>query len=132
MKVFLSNNSGVPAYQQIETQIKQQILNGEIAEGYMLPSIRMLAKQLGIGVITAKRAYDDLAAEGFVYTVQGKGVFAAKIAAEDRLSAYESEVKSRLNAVISYAEECGLSPEKIKQIVNKSMEDYDGRGNKNN
>lgn len=132
MKIFLTNLAGIPAYRQIENQIKQQIISGDIAENEMLPSIRQLAKQLGVGVITAKRAYDDLSAEGFVYSVQGKGVFAAKVEAGEKLKSCETELKNAIKNVVSRAEENGLPPERIRQIINQSLEEYDGRGNKNN
>ncbi len=75
MKVIISNRSGVPIYEQIKEQIKEAILSGELNEDALLPSIRQLAKDLKISVITTTRAYNDLAEEGFVVNVQGKGCY---------------------------------------------------------
>ena len=77
MEIIIRNSSSQPIYEQIYTQIKDLILNGTLAEGDALPSIRGLAKDLRISVITTKRAYDELEREGFVNTVAGKGCFVA-------------------------------------------------------
>lgn len=75
MDIIISNSSGVALYEQIEEQIKSQIITGELAEGDALPSMRILAKELKISIITTKRAYDDLERDGFIYSVTGKGSF---------------------------------------------------------
>ncbi len=75
MDIIISNSSGVPIYEQIEEQIKNQIMTGELAAGDALPSMRMLAKDLRISVITTKRAYEDLERDGFIESVIGKGSF---------------------------------------------------------
>ena len=77
MNIFINNKSGQPIYEQIYSQIKNSIITGEVKEDELLPSIRNLAKDLHISVITTKRAYDELEHEGFVYTVAGKGCFVA-------------------------------------------------------
>ena len=77
MNLWIDNKSGVPIYEQLFTQIKGQIISGELAENTPLPSIRNLAKDLRISVITTKRAYDELEHAGFVYTVPAKGCFVA-------------------------------------------------------
>ena len=77
MNIFIDNKSGLPIYDQIYSQIKTQIINGELKEDDALPSIRGLAKDLRISVITTKRAYDELEREGFIYTVAAKGCFVA-------------------------------------------------------
>jgi GntR family transcriptional regulator len=77
VNIFIDNKSGVPIYDQIYSQIKSQILNESLTEDEALPSIRNLAKDLRISVITTKRAYDELEREGFVYTIAGKGCFVA-------------------------------------------------------
>ena len=73
MKIIISNRLDLPIYAQIEEQIKEQILNGDLAEGTVLPSIRKLASETGVSVITTTRAYSDLAEEGFIGTIPGKG-----------------------------------------------------------
>jgi len=75
MKIILSNRSGIPIYEQIKSQIKEAIFSGELQEDDLLPSIRQLAKNLKISVITTTRAYNDLEEEGFVVSVQGKGFY---------------------------------------------------------
>lgn len=77
MEIYISNSGTKPIYEQITDQIKAAILAGKLAEGEALPSIRFLAKELGISVITTKRAYEDLEAAGFIHTVPGKGSFVA-------------------------------------------------------
>ena len=71
MNIFIDNKSGLPIYDQIYSQIKSQIISGGLREDQLLPSIRNLAKDLGISVITTRRAYDELEREGFIYTVAG-------------------------------------------------------------
>lgn len=75
MNFIISNSSGVPIYEQIEEQIKSQIMTGELKEGDALPSMRVLAKDLKISIITTKRAYEDLERDGFIESVVGKGSF---------------------------------------------------------
>lgn len=75
MDIIISNSSGVPIYEQIEEQIKSQIMSGDLIEGDSLPSMRVLAKELKISIITTKRAYEDLERDGFIYTVVGRGSF---------------------------------------------------------
>lgn len=75
MKIIISNKSDQPIYEQIKSQIKEQILKGIIPENEFLPSIRQLAKDLGISVITTTRAYSDLESEGFIETIRGKGSY---------------------------------------------------------
>ena len=82
MDIIISNSSGVPLYEQIEEQIKSQIMTGELAEGEALPSMRVLAKELKISIITTKRAYEDLERDGFIVSVTGKGSFVKGINSE--------------------------------------------------
>lgn len=79
MDIIISNSSGVHLYEQIEEQIKNQIITGELAEGEALPSMRVLAKELKISIITTKRAYEELERDGFIYSVTGKGSFVKDI-----------------------------------------------------
>ena len=77
MQIVISNQSGKPIYEQIAQQIKKMIISGELSPGDALPSMRFLAKELRISVITTKRAYSDLERDGFIETVTGKGSFVA-------------------------------------------------------
>ena len=79
MDISISNTSEMPIYEQIYNQIKTQIMQGRLLEGEALPSIRSLAKDLRISVITTKRAYDELEKDGFIYTVLGKGCFVSNV-----------------------------------------------------
>ena len=82
MDILISNASGVPIYEQIEEQIKSQIMTGELAAGDALPSMRILAKELRISVITTKRAYEDLERDGYIETVVGKGSYVKGVSGE--------------------------------------------------
>ena len=82
MQLYIDNRSGAPIYDQIYSQIKDAILSGQVTEGEALPSIRALAKDLRISVITTKRAYDELESERFIYTLPGKGCFVAERSTE--------------------------------------------------
>ena len=79
MDIIISNSSGVPIYEQIEEQIKNQIMTGELSAGEILPSMRVLAKELKISIITTTRAYEDLERDGFIESVMGKGTFVKAI-----------------------------------------------------
>ena len=79
MDIIISNSSGVPIYEQIEEQIKSQIMAGTLAEGDALPSMRVLAKELKISIITTKRAYEDLERDGFIESITGKGSFVKRV-----------------------------------------------------
>ena len=79
MDIIISNSSGVPIYEQIEEQIKNQIMTGELSAGEILPSMRVLAKELKISIITTKRAYEDLERDGFIESVMGKGTYVKAI-----------------------------------------------------
>ena len=116
MEIFIDNKGG-PIYDQIYHQIKGHILSGTIAEGEMLPSIRALAKDLRISVITTKRAYDELEREGYLYTVAGKGCFAAKknpqLAREENLK----KIESCLQTAAALAAECGLTTKELCEMM---------------
>ena len=97
MLIFINNKNGVPIYDQIYSQIKTEIINGGLKEDSPLPSIRNLAKDLRISVITTKRAYEELEKEGFIYTVPGKGSFVAgkntELIREDNLRKIEEHIE---------------------------------------
>ena len=122
--VGIDNRSGSPIYDQIKTQIKAQIIAGELSADELLPSIRGLAKDLRISFITTKRAYDDLEAEGFLYTVPGKGCFVAarntELMREENLKKIEEHMEeiSRLGAA------CRMSREELLSMMEFRLEDY--------
>ncbi len=116
-----------PIYEQIEYQIRAQIFSGELKAGEMLPSIRMLAKELRVGIITAKRAYDDLVGEGFLYAVPGKGVFVAERRPDDLVSNKLGRLKEQLREAEKFARENGIAPEQFREILREIMEEKDER-----
>jgi len=105
MDILISNSSDKPIYEQIASQIKSLILSGALAEGDALPSMRLLAKELRISVITTKRAYEDLERDGFIETVVGKGSFVAggnlELVREERLRIIESHLQSAVDSARS-------------------------------
>lgn len=117
MIVLIDNKSGVPIYEQIYRQIKAQIISGSIVEEEALPSIRSLAKDLRISVITTKRAYDELEKEGFIYSVAGKGCFVApknvEILRENNLKLIEEHLQSS----IQLAQSCRLTVNDLKDML---------------
>jgi GntR family transcriptional regulator len=102
MKIIVSNRSGIPIYEQIKEQIKTEIFSGELQEDDILPSIRQLAQDLKISVITTTRAYSDLEQEGFIVNVQGKGCFVlprnTELARENAMHKIESGLSSAILA----------------------------------
>lgn len=117
MRIIISNSSDEPIYEQISKQIKGMILKGELKEGDLLPSIRGLARDLQISVITTKRAYDELEKEGFIETVQGKGSF---VAAQNKELMKEKKLKiieEKLVEVVEESKLLGLSYEEIEEML---------------
>jgi GntR family transcriptional regulator len=117
MDIIISNTSGEPIYQQIIDQTKKLIVTGEMVDGEMLPSIRQLAKDLRISVITTKRAYDELDREGFIRSVPGKGSF---VAPHNRELIRESQlrmIEAKLREVIKESKLLNLSLEEIFEIL---------------
>lgn len=117
MLIFINNKNGVPIYDQIYSQIKSQIINGSIEEDAPLPSIRSLAKDLHISVITTKRAYEELEKDGFIYTLPGKGSFVAKkntaLIKEENLR----QIEEHLDEVMKLSASCGLKKEDIIEML---------------
>ena len=117
MSLFIDNRSGVPIYDQIYTQIKSQIISGELEEDAPLPSIRNLAKDLRISVITTKRAYEELERSGFIYTVAGKGCFVADKNIDAVRESVMAEIEKHLEEALKLAGECGLTKEQLKIMI---------------
>lgn len=118
MNVIVSNAGDKPIYEQIYTQIKAAILRGECKEGDALPSIRALAKELRISVITTKRAFDDLERDGFIYSVQGKGSFVAAKNSELVREEYLRQAEQKLSEAVDIARQSGISDEELTQLFN--------------
>ncbi|HJH62080.1 MAG TPA: GntR family transcriptional regulator [Firmicutes bacterium] len=122
MQILIDNKSGSPIYDQIYTQIKAQIISGALREDEMLPSIRNLAKDLRISVITTKRAYDELEREGFVYTVAGKGCFVAARNLELLREELLKQIEGHIDQIVKLAASCNLSREELLDMVRYSIE----------
>lgn len=123
MNVIISNMAGIPIYEQIKEQIKTAIINGEVLESEPLPSIRQLARDLKISVITTTRAYSDLEQEGYVINVQGKGCYIqpqnSDLVREQKLR----EIEDNLTLAITAAKMIRLSKEELKKMLGVLLEE---------
>ena len=125
MKIIISNASPEPIYEQIANQIKSQIISGDLGEGEGLPSIRKLAKELQISVITTKRSYEELEKEGFIDTVAGKGTF---VAIQNKELLREKKMKSiedQMTQTVSQAKKFGVSLENLQEMLHILYNDND-------
>ncbi len=123
VNIFIDNKSGAPIYDQIYSQIKAQIIGGDLQEDEALPSIRSLAKDLRISVITTKRAYEELEKEGFIYTVAGKGSFVAPKNVELLREENLKKIEGYIQEIRKLAMPCGLSLEDIIEMFRILEED---------
>lgn len=116
MNIFISNSSGQPIYEQIVSQIKGLIISGELHEGDALPSMRLLAKELRISVITTKRAYEELEREGFITSMTGKGSFVASkntnLIKEENLK----KIEASMTQIVELANICGLQLDELIEM----------------
>ena len=117
MDILISNASDRPIYDQIYTQIRAHILAGALEPGQSLPSIRALAKDLRVSVITTKRAYDELEKEGYVNTVPGKGCYVANQSPALVREAYLTRVEEHLSQAVELAAGCGLSRGELEELL---------------
>lgn len=116
MQLYIDNRSGAPIYDQIYSQIKDAILSGQVTEGEALPSIRALAKDLRISVITTKRAYDELENEGFIYTLPGKGCFVAERSTELLREENLRKIESHMQEIRRLANACRLTEQELDDM----------------
>lgn len=116
MQLYIDNRSGAPIYDQIYSQIKDAILSGQVTEGEALPSIRALAKDLRISVITTKRAYDELESEGFIYTLPGKGCFVAERSTELLREENLKKIESHMQEIRRLASACRLTEQELNDM----------------
>ncbi len=117
MDIIISNTSGKPIYEQITSQIKAMILNGTLQEGEALPSMRLLAKELRISVITTKRAYEDLERDGFIETVTGRGSFVAGKNLEFVREEHLRMIEEKLQEAVNLAKTADISPEELIEML---------------
>ena len=122
MNIFIDNKSGAPIYDQIYSQIKNQIINGALEENEMLPSIRGLAKDLRISFITTKRAYEELEKEGFIYTLPAKGCYVAPKNVELIREENLKKIEEHIEQIAQLAASCNLSRAEILEMVNFGLE----------
>ena len=117
MNIIISNRDERPIYEQITSQLKKMIISGELKQGQALPSMRALAKDLRISVITTKRAYEELEKDGMIETVTGKGSFVAEqntqIIKEEKLK----NIEERRYDIWEEAKICGITSEELKEMV---------------
>lgn len=123
MNIIISNSSGRPIYEQITSQLKQSILTGGLKPHDMLPSMRLLAKELRISVITTKRAYEDLEKDGFIYTVVGKGSFVADTDQELLREEHLKQVEDHLEMAVRQARQAGISQGEVLEILEMLFEE---------
>lgn len=117
MEIIICNSDSKPIYEQISSQIKSMILSDELPEGYALPSMRLLAKELRISVITTKRAYTDLEREGFIETVAGKGSFVASKNLELVKEENQRRCEEYLQKAVEIAKTSNIQYEELKDIL---------------
>ncbi len=127
MDIIISNSSGKPIYEQVASQIKNHILSSKLKEVEMLPSMRMLAKELRISVITTKRAYEELERDGFIETVMGKGSFVSgrnkEVIREENLRIVEEYLEMALDT----AKKSGICFEEVIEILQAIHQEEEGQ-----
>ncbi len=122
MNIIISNASGAPLYEQICSQIKAKIISGELTEGDALPSIRLLAKELRISVITTKRAYEELEREGFLVTYPGKGSFVAGKNTEIIREEHLRRIEELFGEARELAAGCSLTDAELMEMLRLTCE----------
>ena len=125
MNILIDNKSGEPIYNQIYSQIKNQIISGELKEDEMLPSIRGLAKDLHISFITTKRAYEELEKEGFIYTLPAKGCYVAPKNVELLREENLKKIEEHIEQIAKLAVSCNLSRDDIIEMITFGMEEQE-------
>lgn len=117
MNIILSNTDSAPIYEQITRQLRAKIVSGELAPGAALPSMRLLAKELRISVITTKRAYDELEKEGFLYAIPAKGFFVAAKNTELLREENLKQIELHLTEAVRLAASCGLAKNDLVEML---------------
>lgn len=124
VNIIISNSSDEPIYLQIVNQFKDQIIKGELSESQPLPSIRSLAKQLTISVITTKRAYDELEKDGFIVTVAGKGSYVAAINQDMLRETKVKMIEEKMTEAITAGKLVGLTLEELQEMLKLIYEEW--------
>ncbi len=123
MNIKIQAKSSVPIYEQIKNQIKEEIISGVLSEGEPIPSIRTLAKDLKISVITTKRAYEELEKEGLIYSVAGKGFYVDNPEIGYLIEKKVQGLEEQLDAVLKLCKTAQLTREEVKDMVDILWED---------
>lgn len=123
MNIIINNKNNVPIYDQIYSQIKNQIIAGTLQQDQALPSIRNLAKDLRISVITTKRAYDELEREGFIYALPAKGCFVASKNTELLREQTLRQIEQHIQEIIQLSASCNLSKEELLEMFQIYLEE---------
>lgn len=122
MNIQINNSSDDPIYLQIKNQIKAQIISGDLKVGEQLPSIRFLAKELRVSMLTTKRAFDELELDGFINSVQGKGNFVAAQNKELIREEYLKKIESKLQEVVELSEIADVSSDELIEMLKSYVE----------
>lgn len=117
MKIIISNDSGLPIYEQIKNQIKAQIVAGDLKADEALPGMRTLASDLKVSVITTKRAYNDLEQEGYIYSMPGKGSFVKKLNEEVVRENALAEIEKYFTDAMTVAKASGIGIDELQEIL---------------
>lgn len=117
MKIIISNDSGLPIYEQIKNQIKAQIISGDLKEDESLPGMRTLASDLKVSVITTKRAYNDLEQEGYIYSMTGKGSFVKRLNGEMVRENAITEIERHFYDAMTVAKMAGIKLDELQEIL---------------
>lgn len=123
MNIIISNSSMQPIYEQVVSQIKAEIMTGNLAPESRLPSVRELARDIRISALTVKKAYDTLEQEGFIKTVHGKGSFVAGVNRDLAMEEQKKEVEREMEALLRKARSCGMTDDEITQLFELLMEE---------
>ncbi len=123
MNILIDNKSGAPIYDQIYSQIKDQIISGALKEDELLPSIRGLAKDLRISFITTKRAYEELEKDGFIYTLPAKGCYVAPKNVELLREENLKKIEGNIDEIVRLAASCNLGKSDIIEMITFSLEE---------
>ena len=122
MDIKISNAGGVPIYEQIAAQIKAKVISGELREGDALPSMRLLAKERRISVITTKRAYEELEREGFIVSMTGKGSFVAGKDLEFVREEHLRQIEELMGRIVELATACDIGLDELTEMLRLSFE----------
>ncbi|MGI6579133.1 MAG: GntR family transcriptional regulator [Saccharofermentanales bacterium] len=128
MNIQIKNSSNDPIYLQIKNQIRDAILNGELEADELLPSIRLLAKELRVSVITTKRAYDELEKDGFIHSVHGKGSFVAPQNLDLMRERFLKKIEANIAEILRYAKLADVSHDELIEMI-KTLEDENAECN---